>query len=96
MGGKLMSRVWFSVGTDTINTEWLECEFRELLLNDLNYSESFDGGDDLIPHHIVLHWVNIEGENKERILLDWDINDIRKICLCCGNSLDCCVCDDDD
>jgi hypothetical protein len=68
----------------------------------LTFSESFDGGDDLIPHHIALQFIppSIEVDENGDVVnviyhhprLCFDINDIRIICLNCGNSPDCCTC----
>ncbi len=60
-----------------------------------NYSETFDGADDLIPHHLC--WVTFEielnGVRTLKTVLDFDICDIRTICLGCGNGTDCCTCE---
>ena len=68
----------------------------------LTFSEHFDGADDLIPHHLALQFipptieVNDDGDIVNTIYhhprLCFDINDIRIICLNCGNSTDCCTC----
>lgn len=92
----MSSPSWFSVGTDIINREWLEAEFRQHFLRDQNYCPKFDGADDLIPHHLAIEF--IKPTMKDGVLiyhhprLTFDINDIRTICLNCGNSPDCCTC----
>ena len=44
--------------------------------------------DDFVPHHIVIMWSKEGGV----IGLEFDICDIRTICLLCGNGTDCCTC----
>jgi hypothetical protein len=44
--------------------------------------------DDFVPHELVIMW------SKEGVVigLEFDICDIRTICLLCGNGTDCCTC----
>jgi len=44
--------------------------------------------DDFQEHHLVIMWCRKGGV----IGLDFDICDIRVVCLLCGNGTDCCVC----
>jgi hypothetical protein len=44
--------------------------------------------DDFEDMHIVIMWCREGGV----IGLDFDISDVRTICMLCGNGTDCCVC----
>lgn len=94
-----MSDVWYSVGFDIMRREWLDDEMRDAFLDAVNYCEAFDGADDLIPHHMALLFIPPTFKDGMTIYhsprLCFDINDVRTICLNCGNSPDCCTCEDE-
>jgi len=54
----------------------------------LEVGEALQEEDDFVPHHIVIMWSKEGGV----IGLEFDICDIRTICLLCGNGTDCCTC----
>ena len=54
----------------------------------LEVGEALLEEDDFVPRHIVIMWSKEGGV----IGLEFDICDIRTICLLCGNGTDCCTC----
>jgi len=73
---------WFCLG-DAVRGALSASESLELFCLD-----EFDPLDDFEDVHIALHF----RRDGYLIGLCFDVNDIRTICLECGNSLDCCVC----
>ena len=81
-GGVAVVDEWFCIG-DAVRGALSASESLELFCLD-----EIDPPDDFEEFHIALHFRS----DGYLIGLCFDINDVRTICLECGNSLDCCVC----
>jgi len=81
-GGVFVVDEWFCLG-NAVRGALSASESLELFSLD-----DIDPPDDFEEMHIALHFRS----DGSLIGLCFDVNDVRMICLECGNSLDCCVC----